>query len=326
MRRFAKHLTALFVISLFVALAVGCSGQQAASSGSTSSSGQPEEQTKEQLIAELVDISNKNDYKSVTMDVDGEVSVDYSALTGSSSESSDKSASSSASSKSADSEKSADAKGSDESSSKMTIPMKINAKCDISSGAVNMYMNMNSFGQNIELYVKGEEAIMVMGDQAVSATLQQLGMSDYASVDSILESQGANLAAFQDSVESIEKTTEGDETVYKVVCDPKKFIESNKSLSSTQQLGGDLDLKSIDITYNVNADGLMTGFDIKMKGKGYSSDIKSKMYDYNTTEVPDAPEATMSYSDMIGDAGTNADAEDAGSESAESASAESDNA
>lgn len=314
MRKVAKYMVVVCVLALFGALLAGCSGQ--ASSGSASSSASA--QSTEGLLAELQGLNN--DYKSVTMDMKGNVTIDYAAML-SSDDSSESAAASDASAAASDASASAeasDASASSDSSTAMDIPLDINAKCDLSGDVVKMYMVMDMMGQNIEMYINGNDAVMVMAGQAIGATLDELNMSQYASIDSIMQSQGANIDQYKDAIQSIEKTTEGNETVYKVVCDASKISTSDTS-STLSQLGGAGSLNTLNLTYRVNADGQLSGFDINMAGKGFSSDMTATLYDYNTTTVPDAPEPTVKYSDILGG---NANSASAAAEESSSASAE----
>lgn len=307
MRKIAKCMAAVCALALFGALLAGCSGQASSSGSASSASGQ---QSTEELFAELQGLGN--DYKSVTMDMKGSVKVDYAAMTGTD----DAAASESASAASAE------ASGSSESASstEMEIPMNINAKCDLSSDPAKMYITMDLLGQNIEMYVTGDNAVMVMSGQAIGATLEELNMGQYGSIESIMKSQGGDIDQYKDAIESIEKTTEGGETVYKVVCDPSKMASSGETSDTLSQLGTGIGaLESAELTYRVGADGKLSAVDINIAGKGYSSVIESTLYDYDATVVPDAPEPTVQYSDILG-GGAGAASAAADSEAAEEAS------
>ena len=301
MSKVTKYLAAVFVAALLGAMLVGCSGQQAASSASASSSAAAE-QTPDELIAELDAISKESEqYKSVTMDMTGTIKMDLSAMFSVEDESgaaSDASASAEAAASSDAAEASGEAAEADDSSV-MEMPINTHAECDISDGTVNMHLNMNFFGADYEMYIKGENAILVINGEVASATLEELGMEQYASVDSIMKSQmgDMDLASMKDGIKSIEKSTEGDETVYKLVIDPKTFATSNEQLQSMSQMGAD-SLGDVNVTYHVNADGKVSAIDLSMSGMGFSSDIKVALTDYDSTVVAVAPEATMTYSEL----------------------------
>lgn len=302
MKRIGKYLAAVCVIALAGVLFAGCSNQ--GSSGSAAASSAAANST-DALIAELQAVADNNNYNSVTMDMKGTVKVDYAAMLGS--EESSASAS-------------AEASSAADSSTVMEVPMNINAKCDKSSGTIKMYMVMDMMGQNIEMYINGDQAVMVVMGQAVSATLEELGMGQYGSIESIMESQGGSFAKYKDAIKSIEKSTENGETVYKVSVDPTKVEQSDTSGTAAQAYGAD-SIDGLDMVYRVNSEGRLVGVDIDMKGKGFSSVINTTFTDYDSTVVPDAPEATMKYSDIVnGGTGASAAAASASSAAAEASS------
>ena len=297
MRKIAKYLAAVCVVALAGALIVGCSGQGSSSAASSSASAQ----TTDELIAELNDVTGFNNYKSVTMDMKGTMKIDYAAMLSDDTESASAESASaeSASAESASAESASAASSEAAESTEMEIPLNISAKADMSGDTAKMYMNMDMLGQNMELYINGDNAVMVVMGQAVSATLEELGMSQYGSIESIMKSQGGDFSQYKDAITSIEKSTENGEAVYKVSIDPSK-VKPAETAGSLNQMAGADSIKSMNLTYRVDSSGHVTECDIDMQGKGFSSVINTALYDYDKTVVPDAPEATMKYSDLAG--------------------------
>ena len=286
MKKVKGYLVAVCAMALLGALLVGCSGQSASSSGSASS-GSASAQSTEDMLKEVVAASSEDAFKSVTIDMQGKITVNTDALMTSSSESSGSAPSASASSASAD------------SSTGMTLPISILAKADGSGDQPKMYMTMNMMGQNAEFYVKGEQAVMVVAGQAIGGTLEEFGMQNYASVGTLMRSQNADITALSDAVQSIEKSTEGEDTVYKVTFDPAKLTSLMDS-SSTSTYADLFKLTSADAVYRVNAKGIAYEIAMNMKGDGFSSDMDVKLSDFDTTVVPDAPEPSMNVKDVPG--------------------------
>ena len=280
MKGFKKYLLAVCVLALSGVLLAGCSGQASSSAASSSASAQ---QSTEELVAELNALGQSQDYKTVTMNMDGNVSIDTAALMGTSSSSSSADASSDASSS---------------SSSAIDVPMTILAKADKASDPAKMYLQMNMMGMDIEMYVTGENAVLVMGGEAIGGTLEEMGMANYGSIDDLMKSQGGDFAKYQDAVKSITKEQVNGETVYHVVVDAQK-AGANESLASLSQLGIDMTLDDMNIDYTVGADGKISKVDMTMTGTGFSSVMGMTFTDYDTTVVPDAPEPTASYSDLM---------------------------
>ena len=306
MKGIAKYVTAVFALALFAALACGCASN-AASSGAASA---PEQLTPEELIAELQELSDQNDYQSVTMDMQGNMSMDLSAMF-SVEDADENSDEASASSEAADAAAADEGEGaSDESSddSSLDIPISIKALSDISSGKVKMYLTMNMLGQDIELYIDGDKAVMVVMGQAVEGTLEDFNMQSYSSIESIMQTQGANLDGIKDAIDTIEKTTEGSETVYTLSVDPSK-VQSTAEEGQTSTMAQYSSMVSkIGIVYRFDASNKLTGLDIDMDGTGFTSSIKTTLSDYDATTVPDAPTDTVSYSDYAQSMGLGDDA------------------
>ena len=308
MKKVSKYLVALCAVALFGAMMVGCSGQAASSS---SAAPEPVKLTADELVAELDPIAKDNNYKSVTMDMTGNMKMDFAEMFGLNEEAAtDASASAEAASAEAASAEAASAESasaeaasgeaasSEEESSVMELPIDTHAECDLSSGTVKMHLKMNMAGMDYEVYINGQDAVVVMGGKAAKATLAELGLEQYSSVDAIMKNQmgDVDLASLKPGIKSAEKI-EGEETVYNVVLDPKAFVQSNEQLQTLQMMGED-SMDDIALTYRVNADKKLTGFDIVISGKGYSSDIDCTLSNYDSTTVPEAPQATMTLDEL----------------------------
>ena len=170
---------------------------------------------------------------------------------------------------------------------------------------------MNTMGIEMQIYIDGDDVVIASQGQAYSLTLEELeamGYSQYSSIDNIMKSQGGDFSAYKDAVQSVEKTTEGDETIYTVTCDPEKIMSSSEANAALSQLGGSVSFDSAKLVYHVNASNQLTGFDMELAGKAYSMTFNGKVYDYDSTVVDPAPEATGKFSDIVGGAGASATA------------------
>ena len=314
MRKSRALLVAVFVLALLGALLVGCSGQSASSSASGSSASASEAssgQTTEALLEEISAAQPSSDMKNFAMNMEGSMSIDTTAMMA-------EATGSSASSEAADSAASSEAAESSEAaagSSATTIPIQMTIKVDLTGDATKMYLTMEMMGQNVEAYINGEDVVMVNQGQAIAATLDELNMSQYATPASIMKSQNVDVSALADAVLSVDKVAEGDKAVYPVVFDPEKVVEASDSSSTVSQLGSTLTLTDATAIYTVNADGQMEKAQMIMAGSGFAYDITLTITDIGTTVIPDAPEATIKYSDVVG-SGAAASAEAASSEAA----------
>ena len=225
---------------------------------------------------------------------------------------------SSASSEAADSAASSEAAESSEAaaeSSATTIPIQMTIKADLTGDVTKMYMTMDMMGQSVEAYINGEDVVLVNQGQAIAAKLDELNMSQYATPASIMKSQNVDIAALADAVLSVDKVVEGDKAVYTVVFDPEKILEVSDASSTLSQLGSSVTLTDSTAIYTVNAEGQMEKVQMIMAGTGFSYDITITITDIGTTVIPDAPEATIKYSDVVGSAAA-ASAEAASSQDA----------
>ena len=324
MKNISKWLAALCAVALFGAMMVGCSGQ--AASSSSSAAPEPVKLTADELVAELDPIAKDNNYKSVTLDMTGTIKMDFAEMLGLNDEaasdeaasadtaaasaeaaSTDETSAEAASAEAAATEAASDASASADAAdaqaegddSVMEMPINTHAECDISDGTVKMHINMDMAGMQYELFINGQDAVVVMGGKAAKTTLAELGMEQYSSVESIMKNQmgDVDLSALKDGIKSAEKLEGADETVYTVTLDSKAFVKDNEQLQSLQMLGEDF-MDDITMVYRVNADKKLSGLDISMSGKGYSSDIACKLSNYDSTTVPAAPEATMTLEEL----------------------------
>lgn len=304
MKSIRKYLAATCVLALSVVLLAGCSSQasssaasSSASSASASASSAASEASQEELINELESIAAAKQGKSATINIDGVISIDAAAMENAASESSDSSASASAASASAES-------ASASSSSVTEVPINMVIKADESQEPAKMYMDVSVMGFPIELYIAGDNAVVVMSDQAYGGTLQDLealGMSQYSSLENAMSSTGAaaSFDQYKNAIESITKEEVNGETVYTVVLDVSK-IDNAQIASSLAQSGVAADLTEMTVTYTVNAEGQLASSTLKMSATGFTMETTATMSDVDATVVPDAPEATQSLSDLAG--------------------------
>ena len=296
MSKTTRYMATVFVAALLGVFLAGCSSQPAASSASAEASGseasasasaQSAEPTTEELLAELSAIKGLEDCTSLTMTMNGEMKIDMNAMIAA--------AGVSASAASAD--------ASDEAASEdsqTSIPINSVAKYDMSGDAIKALVTSEAMGMTQDLYINGSDAVVVMGDEAYSATLDELNMSQYADAESLLKSQGGSIDAIKDSITEITKGAQDEGFVYTVKCDPEKFLAlAGTDMSALEQFGDALKIDAVTMYYFVDADGNLSGTDIDMQSKGFTMQMNIVVTDVNATEVPDAPEPTAAYSDFV---------------------------
>lgn len=308
MKKTAKYLVAVFVAALLGVMLAGCSGQQASSSASASSEAAP---TLEELIAELESVKTEQDFNSVTMNLDGSMGIDMDAMVAAMM-ASDESADASAASEEASAE-SADASAASEEasgeSSMTEIPIKATAKFDMSDkSTVKGMVATEAMGFSVDIYINGDEAIVAMGDQAYSATLEELNMEQYKDPSTFASSQGADVSRIKESAASIEKTAEGDGFVYDVVCDPDKYMAaSGTDMATLAQFGDAVKIDHVNLKFHVDGENKLTAVDTDFGGTGIMMNVAVTISDVDSTEVPEAPEPTGSYSELLEQLGGSTD-------------------
>ena len=298
--------------ALAIAIALGgCSG----TSGETSSSAEPEPTPAEQMTSGLEELLSNASYQSATLDLQGTLSIDSSVIAPSASSSSAAAPASEEAEdvevydESADDEEAYDEEtyeedledgeeGLDGSGSGSDV-VSILAKCDRSGEKTRTQTELDALGQSGELYTNGDSAVLVFGEQAVGGTLAQLEMQQYIDIDSILQAFGCDLAKNMDAVTDAESSAEGEENVYKLVCDPERYLQSNASAEAFSKLGSNGKLDKVELTYRLGADGRLSGIDADVSGKGFAMKLTAKLTKYDETVVEDAPEPTMTYDEMV---------------------------
>lgn len=328
MKSFAKHLSVAVLCAAFAFVLTGCSGQQNASS-------EAEQMTPAQQEATALEPALACDgFQSVTMQMQGSTSIDKSATTATSS-SSASSASGAAGDADEMQDEAYDDYGDgdsndeyaeydesgdydeyaeydeygeygdeyydedgEEASQGVTTHVDILAKCDRSGEKTRMQTTTHAMGYDVELYVNGSDAVLFFVEQAVGATLEQLGMTEYADIISLIRWQGGDVTQFMDAVQDVQTETDGDITVYTVTCDPAKYVAANAGVGAFEQMGKAAKLDTAKLVYRVNADGLLAGVSIDVSGTGVAHKIDCTFSDYNATDVENGPEPTMSYREM----------------------------
>lgn len=315
MKGIKKYLVAVCVLALSGVLLAGCSGQASSSAASASGSASASSASAsasasassasaastEDLIKEIEAIPGLEDAKSVTVEMKGLISIDLSGMEAALSESG------SASSASADS-------ASASAASTMDIPTDISIKVDKSQQPEKIYFSLDLMGIPFEMYITGDNVVLVMQGQAFGGTLQDLealGMSQYSSVESVMSSSGAgSFDQYKDAIKGITKETVDGDTVYTVLVDTAK-VAGDDAMQTLAQSGITGDLNDFVLTYTVGADGKLAAASIEMTGTGFSFVQNLVFSDYDKTVVPDAPEATMNISEIAGAMGSAAGASQA---------------
>lgn len=307
MKGIKKYLVAACVLTLSVVLLAGCSSQASSSAASSSESGSESasssaasQASQEDLIKELEAIASADQSKSITINIDGTISIDSAKISQALSESSGTSASASAASESAESTSAS-------SSSAAEVPISMVIKADKSQEAFKMFMSVNVMGLPFELYIAGDDVVLVMSGQAYGGTLQDLealGMSQYGSLESAMSSTGAaaSFDQYKDAIKSVTKEEVNGETVYTVELDVSK-IETEEVAGSLAQIGATGDVTAMTVTYIVGADGQLSSSTMDMSAPGFAISTTATLSDRDTTVVPDAPEATLGLSDLAGSMG-----------------------
>ena len=289
MKNTKKFLAAACVIALSGALFAGCSSQQAASNTSTAEGGSSAAATSAEvqapaanqaetdaLIAELEAIPTIANLESATFEMKSNTVIDLAEIAAAVSE-----------------EGTSAAVG----SGLMEVPVNMLVKASGMQENPTAYMNIDAMGIAFELYVNGDNAVLVMNGEAYAGTLADFGMSQYSDTEAVLTNNGAtDFNTYKDAIESITKETAGDKTVYSVVVDVSKLANS-EAVSSLASLGVTGEAAKIFLTYTVNADGQLCGSTSEIAGTGFSISGEAIIYDINSTVVPAAPETTKTVAD-----------------------------
>ncbi len=132
----------------------------------------------------------------------------------------------------------------------MGITMPMNGKVDVENK--KMYMNMSMMGQNMEMYLIGDEMYMEQAGQWIKMT------------KSDLEQESSGMAGFEDQAKQYEKTTEilkspktkidvaGEETVDGVACYKVNIVPDAEKLK--EQLGKSSEMmQGMEYTLNVSS-------------------------------------------------------------------------
>ena len=286
----AKAIIAALIAAAFCALVlVACAGQAEQPQEEVD----PVEAERNQLVSEVESAIGNDDYQSVTMDIAGSSNVAAKSDDGDGMGEAE-----------GDEDASYYEEGNEEGYDSEDLDMEnaqiaISAKCDRSGETVRMQTRVDEGERSFEFYVNGDKAIMVMDSQAANATIEQFKMPQYADILSLIRFQSADMSLFADTVQDIQKEEDEGSSVYKVVCDPVKFASANASANALSQLKKGTKLKSVEIEYRVNPEGLLTDMVVDIQGPELSSKYASKFYDYNATDVEDGPESTVSYKEMV---------------------------
>lgn len=311
MKGIKKYLAAVCVIALSGVLLAGCSGQgsssaasasasSASASASASASSAASQASTADLIKEIEAIPGLEDAKSVTIDMQGNISMDMSAIAAAVAESGSAASASASAASAAASE-----------AAVMDVPFSTLIKADNTQADPKLYMKIEAMTMPFELYINGNNAVMVIEGQAFSGTLDDLkaaGMGDYSSMESAIAASGASsFDAYKNAIDSITKESKNGQTVYTIVLDDSKLMDAS-TMSTLQSLGISGDASKITITYTVGADGKLVGSTMEMGGNGFAMTTDMKVSDYDTTVVPDAPAATQSFSDLATILNTGAEA------------------
>ena len=164
------------------------------------------------------------------------------------------------------------------------------AKCEQSNGTAKTQATIDVQNRTVELYINGDKATMVRGGQVTEGTLEKLGMTQYADRKSIIQSQAADISSFEDSVENIEVTKDDAKTVYKVTCNPESFAQSNAATTVFSKYNKSMKLDSAEVVYTVDSSRRLMAVETTVSGPEFSAKYVSKLTDYDTTKVADAPD------------------------------------
>ncbi len=235
---------------------------------------------------------------------------------------------------------SAGASSSEAASDEAGDGLSVVAKCDLSGSAPKTQAAIDVAGRSVELYIDGTKASLVRDGQVTEGTVEKLGMSQYADVKAIIQSQAADVTLFEDAIENIEATTDDTKIVYKVTCDPQVFAEDNDATTVFSKYNRSMKLESAEIVYTFDTSRRLMAVETNVRGPEFFAQYESKLTDYDTTKVEVTPDLSSSndesseyddyseyedYSDSGDesetetDADTGADAESDGAEDADSA-------
>lgn len=175
----------------------------------------------------------------------------------------------------------------DYAGSKTSVPFI--GKMDISGLNLRMYMAMAISGMPMEVFIDGDDATVIMSGVLTSGSATEMGLAQYTSTDSLMNSFGGSFIGYPDTIESISKSYDGDDAVYEVVINAEKLNELAGSQSS--QLTGTPSgtLEAMDGTLRVGKDGRISDMNINMTVSGQTAATSMRLYDYDSTVLPATP-------------------------------------
>ncbi len=291
MKDMRKLLVAACVVALSGAMFAGCSSQQPAKESSEPASSAPVEATSaaveapaagtqadlDALIAELEAVPSLAEAKSVTIEFAGNIALDMDQMA-------------------------AAAAGSESTSTselgKLEIPIAMTIMAEGTQEAGKIYMDAVTMGVPFQLYMTGENAVLVMNGEAYAGTLADFGMEQYSSMDAIMASNGnIKFDDYKAAIKSITKESVDGNSVYSVEVDPT-LLAGQDAMNALSQLGLTGDAFAMNLTYIIGADGKVAESSVSISSPGFALDEIVLMHDYDTTVVPNAPEATKTAEDF----------------------------
>ena len=270
-RLFSRYISLVVSLCLVVAAMcmVGCSDQQSTLSSATDSASAPTEETVTiNQVKEAAADAMKVDYKSVTCEIS--IATETTKVP-----------------ESDDEQELMDALASTSTEGILKVDMTANPPIMY----MKISMPMLSSGET-EMFVTDEEVIVKDASGISKAKPEDVGLEGGIDIEKLMYEQGPFdedilAACYKDAVKSVD----GDQTVYTVNIDKEKFAKLAFTEDEQETIVKDL-LESDEpmvLVYRIGSDGRLASMDYTIGMGGTSVVATSKLYDYDSTVVPEIP-------------------------------------
>ena len=263
MKRVVMYIAMVFSVVLAMGTLAGC-GQNASSGSSSAPSTSPaaSKQSKDEVIAELKNITSKNpEIKSITVN-----------------------------------EKTAWTYTNEETAKPETVQATGVYKFDMNGTEPKESITAEYADKKLQYFIDSKKDVLVIDGTAYSGTTEQFGTKDYIGFETFVKHVIGDFDTIAGCATSAEKADSSGPASYMLTLDPEKYMASDEALTALKELVFPVKDALLTIVFdekgNVSMMSMIVGFE------GSSIEETLEFSDFNSTVVDPAPEATKTYEEM----------------------------